>query len=340
MGDRFLTKESFTNYRYFETDDTYHTENSIEGKQRPDFATYLTLYESDFYQVNDLNCYYGSRHVFKPNFTCRFSMNFTRTGYFTFQTYKRLEEEYSSRIMLEKPSCEFRFVQPEPGFGGCTVFSFANEAFEMIQEHYPLKENDFFKNPDIFSTVIASNAEADFLHYRILHCLSQDGVSRLEIDCLLDQLLEEVLHKLLGLQKLKEASLSTKRFHLRTIERAKEYLLENFCSDITLRQLANHCYISHFHFTRLFKQFCGYSPFGYLQKIRLKHAENLITTTDLPVADICFRSGFKRLDYFSSAFTKQYGASPTKYKSKAATRFVFFRELQYFERQGQLSQNI
>jgi AraC family transcriptional regulator len=46
----------------------------------------------------------------------------------------------------------------------------------------------------------------------------------------------------------------------------------------------------------------------------LQHAERLIRTTDLPVTDVCFQSGFNRLDYFSTAFAKRYNVPPSKYK--------------------------
>jgi AraC-like DNA-binding protein len=326
MKEVQLSKESFANYRYFEPDDTASSGQARGANTSRNFVTYLTLFESDLYCINDLNCYYDSRHIFKPTITGRFSMNFTRKGYFTFATYKRLEEEFASRIMLEKPGCEFRFVQQLPGEGACTVFSFAAEAYHLIQERYSLKETGFFSNPDMFSIIIAASAEADLIHHQILKCLSQGRISSFEVDCLVAELVEVVVSLLVGLKKLQEVPYNTKRIHLQTIERAKEYLIENLSKNITLKELARECYVSQFHFTRLFKDFCGYSPFVYLQKIRLKHAEALITSTELPITDICFRSGFNRLDYFSTAFSKQYGASPTRYKINARPARVFFEK--------------
>lgn len=226
--------------------------------------------------------------------------------------------------MLDKPGCEFKFVQQEPGDGSCTVFSFTDEGYELLKDRYHLKEIAFFSNEAVFSTVIAASAQADLLHHLILSRLFDKGVCRLEIDCLVTELVNVVLHLLPGKIPIKELSVNNIRHHLCTIERAKDYLLQHYIEDITLQQLAKHCNVSHFHFTRLFKQFCGYSPFSYLQQVRLTHAETLIRNTDLPMADICFRSGFHRLDYFSTAFAKQYGASPTKYKLGAADRRIIF----------------
>src|SRR4028118_46755 len=165
MKEGQLSKESFADYRYFESEENSSSAQALLANTPKNFVTYLTLFESDLYCINDLNCYYDSQHIFKPTITGRFSMNFTRKGYFTFETYKRLEEEFASRIMLEKPGCEFRFVQRLPGEGACTVFSFTAQAYDLIQERYPLKETAFFSDPDMFSIIMAASAEADLLHH-------------------------------------------------------------------------------------------------------------------------------------------------------------------------------
>ena len=112
----------------------------------------------------------------------------------------------------------------------------------------------------------------------------------------------------------------TNQTHLVTIERAKEYILKNFIKNISLSELARYCYVSPFHFSRTFKQLSAFSPYRYLQNLRLKNAEMLIKTTALSVTDICYMSGFNSLDYFSAAFTKRFKLSPSKYRLEAIKR--------------------
>ncbi len=64
-----------------------------------------------------------------------------------------------------------------------------------------------------------------------------------------------------------------------------------------------------------FKQFNIFSPYKYLQDLRLKNAEMLLKSTTLSITDVCFMSGFNSLDYFSTAFSKKYKLSPSKYRS-------------------------
>lgn len=248
-------------------------------------------------------------------YTARFCINFTRSGYFTFNSYRKSDQEYTSRVLIEKPGCEFTLTQEHAGAGSCTVIRFTEEAYEAIKERFKLKDVSFFANDNIFALMLAASPEADYLHHTILKSLASKNYLTLQIDSLVLELVEAVMKTLTGQHFEPILSDNNKRYHLHTIERAKEYLLENFSNDISLQELAQHCYVSPFHFTRLFKQVCSYSPFYFLQQIRLKHAETMIRTTELPIADICFRSGFNRLDYFSTTFAKKYAVPPSRYKS-------------------------
>jgi AraC family transcriptional regulator len=282
------------------------------------YVRYLNVSHSDLYRIVAFSCHHDTRYTFKPSGTNEFRINLTQSGYFTYNTYRKSEEEYTNRITVDKPGCEYRVVQQLPGSGSCTMFYFTDEGYAAIQEHYGLQQVSFFSSKNVFSTTVPANAEIDVLHRCILQLLAEDRGNRLELDCLVYQLIHAVLQILQGHAPLGDVPGSTKRIHIKTIERAKDFMLRNFSRDITLVELARHCFVSPFHFTRLFKQFCGCAPFTYLQQVRLKHAELLIRTTDLPVTDVCFRSGFNRLDYFSTSFSKLYGVSPSRYKLQVA----------------------
>jgi YesN/AraC family two-component response regulator len=42
-------------------------------------------------------------------------------------------------------------------------------------------------------------------------------------------------------------------------------------------------------------------------------AKELLTTTDLSIKEIATKVGFKKTDYFSRLFKKEYGKSPSAY---------------------------
>jgi AraC-like DNA-binding protein len=103
--------------------------------------------------------------------------------------------------------------------------------------------------------------------------------------------------------------------HVSTIRRGKEFIFRNFQNDFSIPELAAYCYISPFYFSRMFKDFTGYTPARYIQTIRMKQAALLLQGTRLSLLDICAYSGFKRPDYFSAVFKRTFGVAPSLYRT-------------------------
>lgn len=95
---------------------------------------------------------------------------------------------------------------------------------------------------------------------------------------------------------------------------AKNYIDKNFTSKITLDDLAQQCYVSKWHLTRLFKQHTGYSPFEYINTKRLEFAKKLLRETDCSITEIAYRAGFNSSSYFSQIFKKSFDTSPESYR--------------------------
>jgi len=107
----------------------------------------------------------------------------------------------------------------------------------------------------------------------------------------------------------------TETIYSEVISNARRYIHENFSRKISIDEIARHCCMSQYHFSRIFKIHTSVAPHQYLLQLRLRHAEKLIKYTDLPITDICFISGFNSLDYFSTAFAKKYKISPKKFRT-------------------------
>jgi AraC-like DNA-binding protein len=140
-------------------------------------------------------------------------------------------------------------------------------------------------------------------------------MSKLQIDNLVMEILEKSLEKISGHDLPNPVNVRMKKNHLMTIERAKHYMIENIGCDISLFDIAKSCYVSPFHFSRIFKTFTGIAPHQFLQSIRLKNAEVLLRHTENPITDIAFSSGFNSLEYFISAFKSVYQCAPSKYRA-------------------------
>jgi CheY-like chemotaxis protein len=60
----------------------------------------------------------------------------------------------------------------------------------------------------------------------------------------------------------------------------------------------------------------GHSPNQLLLQIRLRNAKRLLTSTDAPVSEIAYSTGFNQPSYFARAFAKESGMSPSEYRAK------------------------
>lgn len=67
--------------------------------------------------------------------------------------------------------------------------------------------------------------------------------------------------------------------------------------------------------THLFKEYTNQSVKKYINNLRIKQAERLLVTTDLPIGNIATLCGFADTNYFSTAFKKNVGLSPVKYRT-------------------------
>lgn len=99
------------------------------------------------------------------------------------------------------------------------------------------------------------------------------------------------------------------------IAKAKEYIGEHFgSSDISLNTVASYVGFSPNHFSTVFSQNTGETFIGYLTRVRMEQARQLLLSTDLPSGEIAFRTGYSDTNYFRYLFKKHYGQSPRELK--------------------------
>ena len=68
------------------------------------------------------------------------------------------------------------------------------------------------------------------------------------------------------------------------------------------------------HFSRVFKQQTGFSPYDYILISRLNRAKYLLQVTDMTVASIAYEIGFNSESNFIYFFTENEGISPGKFR--------------------------
>ncbi len=86
---------------------------------------------------------------------------------------------------------------------------------------------------------------------------------------------------------------------------------DNFGSPELCRQVG----LSRSQVFRKLKAITGKSGTQFIRSIRLEKAKELLATTDLNVSQVCYAVGFSNPAYFSRVFQKEFGMSPSEFRS-------------------------
>lgn len=93
----------------------------------------------------------------------------------------------------------------------------------------------------------------------------------------------------------------------------KEYIAQNFTSQISLNGICMHFSINEFKLKTGFKELFDTTVIDYLIHNRMEYSRILLFERDLTVTEVAYMTGYSSPQYFSKAFKKKYGISPGEY---------------------------
>lgn len=91
------------------------------------------------------------------------------------------------------------------------------------------------------------------------------------------------------------------------------FIASHYQEKLTLKQIADSCFISPRECSRCFQETLGQSPFSYLMDYRLHKACSLLAHTTLTVTQISTACGFASSSYFTQVFRQAFGCTPREY---------------------------
>jgi len=103
------------------------------------------------------------------------------------------------------------------------------------------------------------------------------------------------------------------------IRTAIDYINAHYQRPISLQEIAQVCHFSPNAFCRWFKQHMGLTFVDYVNKVRLTHICQLLTSTDWPISQIAVQVGFDNISTLNRLFQAKLGTSPGKYRSDTIT---------------------
>jgi AraC family transcriptional regulator len=99
------------------------------------------------------------------------------------------------------------------------------------------------------------------------------------------------------------------------LNRVIEYIEANLSREIALTALAETAGMSPHYFSELFKQSVHFSPYQYVLRRRIEHAQKLLQEPGVTVFEAAVRSGFSDQSQFTKIFRRVVGVTPTSYRA-------------------------
>jgi len=149
------------------------------------------------------------------------------------------------------------------------------------------------------------------------------------IELLKELLVLDGLRSLIQLLRILDILATTKEYHYISsrhysgdikehekdrLNKVYEYIIKNYRSKIPLEKMAGMLHMTPTSFSRYFSMKNNKTYSRFITEIRVKHACELLTETDMSVAEICYECGFNTLSNFNKQFKDIMDKKPTGYK--------------------------
>lgn len=100
----------------------------------------------------------------------------------------------------------------------------------------------------------------------------------------------------------------------KTVDKIIAYILNNYTSHLSLKEIAAQFYISPYYLSHLFKKTTNLTVVEYLNSVRIRAAKKYLETTGCSVTRIAAKTGFNTSAHFSRMFKLGTGISPAQYR--------------------------
>jgi len=100
------------------------------------------------------------------------------------------------------------------------------------------------------------------------------------------------------------------------LQRVINFIVKNYVSEISLKELSDLSYMTTNSFCRYFKERTGKTAFQFIREYRISRACQMIINSRKSISQICRDTGFNSFSSFNRVFKAVKGISASEYKSK------------------------
>ena len=94
------------------------------------------------------------------------------------------------------------------------------------------------------------------------------------------------------------------------------YIESRSLAGITIAKIAESLGMSESRFHKVFREYTGTTPYQYLLSLRIRAAENLLTTSEHQIKYIAYTVGFNSVNHFITHFREATGCTPSEYRER------------------------
>ncbi len=104
------------------------------------------------------------------------------------------------------------------------------------------------------------------------------------------------------------------------VNQATAYIEEHYAQKLTLQEVADKCYVSQWHLSKLINKYTGNTFYELLNNVRIEKAKALLNDPKLKIGDIVDMVGYSDAAHFSRVFKRIVGVSANEYRNSSAVK--------------------
>lgn len=207
-----------------------------------------------------------------------------------------------------------RSIDSDPPYYERILISFRKEFFNNMIDTSSINQLYCFdKNLDKISF---SDEQRSYVEPVLIKLVNEFVDKKPGFELLLKSLMTEflVVSSRVSAENISSASYEYPSDTHRRISEIVRYINSNYEQNINLSVLGNKFYFSSSYLSRTFKEIMVISLNSYIQHVRIRAAQDLLSNTDISITKICDKTGFNSINSLERTFKSITGKTPAGYR--------------------------
>lgn len=193
---------------------------------------------------------------------------------------------------------------------------------------------DVYLAPDLFGRLTSDLIEIERVHFSPHFAIRDPFIQQLGLtlkteleasdqtgsELLPERLYAESMAQALAIHLLRRYANHTESLNVTgglsplLLQQVIEYINAHLVSELNIETIANLIQLSPYHFSRLFKQSTGFSPYQYILHCRINRAKQLLRQP-IALAEVAYSVGFVSQSHFHRHFKRIVGITPRQFRN-------------------------